>query len=119
VWDGVYNVDQAKRGAEQYSIFCTNCHGFDLQGDEMDVPAIAGDRFMKKWDRRPLKDLFDVMSTQMPEIAPGSLTRAVYTDLLAYLLQVNGFPSGMRALDGEPVTLAHTAFEQFEPNPSR
>jgi mono/diheme cytochrome c family protein len=119
VWEGVYSVEQAKRGGEQYAVFCTNCHQPDLQGDGMDVPGIADARFQKKWDRRSLKDLFEMMSKQMPEIAPGSLSRAVYTDLLAYILQVNGFPSGATPLDGEPDTLAGIAFEPFASSPPR
>jgi hypothetical protein len=119
VWDGVFSVEQAKRGGEQYEVFCTNCHQSDLQGDGMDVPGIADARFMKKWDRRSLKDLFEMMSTQMPEIAPGSLSRGVYTDLLAYILQANGFPSGVTSLDSETATLARIAFEEFPPASSR
>ena len=117
VWDGVYTLEQASRGRSQYVIFCTNCHRSELQGDEMDVPGIADDRFAEKWDGRTLQDLFAIMSKTMPEIAPGSLSKAVYTDLLSYLLQANGFPSAVTALGSEPESLGRIMFERFPPNP--
>jgi hypothetical protein len=38
------------------------------------------------------------MSTHMPLNAPGSLSKSQYLDVLAYLLAMNGYPSGPHEL---------------------
>jgi mono/diheme cytochrome c family protein len=119
VWDGVYAREQAKRGQEQYDVFCTSCHGSDMQGDGADVPALADTRFAKKWTGRTLKDLFELMSQRMPENKPGTLSKDAYADVLAYILQGNGFPAGVRPLPFEPGALARIVFEETAPESPR
>jgi mono/diheme cytochrome c family protein len=97
-WSGVYTSEQAKRGETQYDGQCAPCHQFDLQGDGLDVPALADERFRDKWDNRTLRRLFDVISKSMPQQDPGSLTPVVYADILAYILQKNEFPAGSETL---------------------
>lgn len=116
-WDGVYTAAQAKRGQEQYDVFCTNCHGADTQGDGADVPALNDARFARKWDRRTLRELFALMSQSMPENRPGSLSQEAYGDLLSFILQNNGFPSGATDLGHDPDSLASVVFEQTPPDP--
>ena len=43
---------------------------------------------------RPVGELFETISTLMPEADPGSLSPAEYAAIVAYLLQVNGYPAG-------------------------
>jgi cytochrome c5 len=117
VWDGVYTLAQAKRGQEQYDVFCTGCHGSDMQGDGADTPSLGDARFAKKWDRRTLKDLFVLMSQTMPENRPGTLGRETYSELLAYILQGNGFPNGTLELTSQPDELARIVFEETAPDP--
>lgn len=45
-----------------------------------------------------MSDLYDYVSTTMPLDHPGSLGAGAYTDLVAYLLKANGFPSGQTEL---------------------
>jgi mono/diheme cytochrome c family protein len=116
-WEGVYTLQQAKRGQEQYDISCANCHGSDMQGDGADVPALGDERFAKKWDRRTLKDLFSLMSQTMPENRPGSLSKEAYGNLLAYILQGNGFPNGVVELSRESDELARIVFDLTPPEP--
>jgi mono/diheme cytochrome c family protein len=117
VWDGVYTTAQAKRGQEHYDVYCTNCHGTDMQGDGADIPALNDARFAKKWDRRSLKELLDLISQRMPENMPASLSKEVYSDLLAYILANNGFPGGAKEIGREPDTLATIVFEETAPDP--
>jgi mono/diheme cytochrome c family protein len=98
VWNGVYTSEQAKRGETQYDEQCAACHQFDLQGDGLDVPALASDEFRDEWDGKTLRQMFDLLSKSMPQQDPGSLTPAVYADILAYILQKNEFPAGSQAL---------------------
>jgi cytochrome c5 len=115
VWEGVYTTAQATRGQEQYDVFCTGCHGSDMQGGT-DTPALVDTRFTKKWDRRTLKDLFELISQQMPENRPGTLSKDVYAEILSYILQGNGLPPGAAALPSQSDQLARIVFEETNPN---
>jgi mono/diheme cytochrome c family protein len=117
VWDGVYTPAQAKRGEEQYETFCSSCHGSDLQGDGADAAALAGPRFTTKWDGRTLGALFTVATQTMPQDAPGTLSPQAYGDLLAYILQANGFPDGEMELAHDADTLRRIVLEQTAPSP--
>jgi mono/diheme cytochrome c family protein len=96
--DGVFTTTQAVQGRQQYDVFCVQCHGPELEGGGVDIPALMGDKFVQKWSKRPLLDLFDLIKRNMPENDPGSLTDAAYAEVLAFLLQENGYPSGATAL---------------------
>ena len=117
VWDGVYTAAQAARGEKQFDTVCSSCHGSDLQGDGADAPPLAGMRFTKKWDGRNLRALFTVATETMPQDSPGTLDKDVYSDLLAYILQTNGFPEGSTELGHDPDDLGRIAFEQTPPSP--
>jgi S-disulfanyl-L-cysteine oxidoreductase SoxD len=109
---GVYTAEQALRGQQQYDVFCTGCHGPEMEGAGVDVPALAEERFVRKWSGRPLRDLFDLIKMTMPENAPGSLSDRASADLLAYILQANGFPAGPQSLDADRDRLATIVLEQ-------
>jgi hypothetical protein len=102
VWDGVYTVGQAKRGALKSGL-CTSCHGDSFEG--VLGPQLAGPAFTERWDGRTLGDIFDLIRLTMPDDAPGSLAREEYADLLAYILAVNKYPSGQTeiGIDVEPL----------------
>lgn len=108
---GIYTADQALRGQRQYDVFCTGCHGPEMEGAGVDVPALAESRFVQKWTGRSLRDLFDLIKMTMPENAPGSLSDRAYADLLAYILQANGFPAGSQSLDPDRVRLSSVLIE--------
>jgi mono/diheme cytochrome c family protein len=92
VWDGVYTSAQATRGGAVYASECSGCHRDGLP--ERVAPAADGGRFMDAWAEDSLKSLFTVIKTTMPQAAPGSLSDAAYTDIVAYILKENAFPSG-------------------------
>jgi mono/diheme cytochrome c family protein len=103
VWDGVYTSAQAARGGAVYATECSGCHRGGLP--ERTAPAAEGGRFMAAWAEDNLESLFTVIKTTMPQSAPGSLTDAEYTDIVAYILDQNAFPPGSEeltpaALDG-------------------
>jgi mono/diheme cytochrome c family protein len=102
--DGVYTAEQAGRGNTAYVERCSSCHAEDLRGNS-NAPSLVGSSFLFLWEDRTLEELFATIRTQMPTNAPGSLSVQTYLDVLAYVLSANGFPEGMRELDGEPDAL--------------
>lgn len=96
VWDGVYTLNQAKRGALKSGL-CTSCHGDGFEGGG--APQLVGPEFLEQWEGRTVADLFDLIRLTMPDDAPGSLAREEYADLVAYILAVNKFPTGASEID--------------------
>jgi len=91
VWDGVYTLGQAKRGALKSGL-CVECHGDGFVGGP--APELAGADFAANWEGRSVGDLFDLIRLTMPDNDPGALSREEYADLVAYILSVNKFPTG-------------------------
>ena len=111
--DGVYVVDQAKRGQAQYRKRCVLCHLDGGQGREgepeivgqsleregdAEAPAVAGDAFLKKWNGHSARELYDRLASTMPVGGAGSLTPEEYADVLAFLFELNKLPAGQQAL---------------------
>ena len=91
VWDGVYTLAQAKRGALKSGL-CTECHGDGFENGP--APQLVGPEFLARWERRSVGDLLDLIRLTMPDNDPGALPREQYADLVAYILAVNKFPTG-------------------------
>ena len=85
VLDGVFTPAQASRGEGTFRRVCAACH---------DTGEFSGGRFRLTWVGRTTGDLFDTISTLMPEGDPGSLSPAEYASVVAYLLHLNGYPAG-------------------------
>jgi mono/diheme cytochrome c family protein len=101
VRDGVYSDEQSRRGEAQYVEHCKRCHLRDLSGDYgEDAPALVGEEFLSNWTNWTLGDLFDFMQTEMPPKRKDrrNLTADTYADILAYILERNGFPEGAAEL---------------------
>jgi mono/diheme cytochrome c family protein len=93
---GVYTEEQATRGRDTYQMQCKSCH----------TPAShTGPTFASWWDRKPLSDLYQFVTTRMPKNEPGSLQPDEYADLIAYLLKLNDLPSGSEPLPADSVAL--------------
>ena len=116
VWDGVFTEPQAARGAESYRYFCATCHSPDLEGDAgRDIPALYGDEFVRGWNRRTIKDLFDLLRKAMPKDSPGSLKEETYADIVAFLLQANEFPAGAQELPIDVAALERIRIDTAPP----
>lgn len=101
VWNGVYTDGQAARGRAFYEgARCAGCHGVSLEGGRAGRPdpPLRGEQFMERWREDSLQSLYTLMSTLMPRNDPGILTDEQYVDILAYLLQSNGFPTASTEL---------------------
>ena len=66
------------------------CHGVSLAGGG--GPALVGASFTPAGTT--IGSVFKIVSQQMPASAPGSLTHTQYEDIMAYILQKNGYPAG-------------------------
>ncbi len=90
---GVFSDAQAARGKAQYSQKCAACHMADLSGNGSATP-LAGGSFTQSWNGHTMDELFNVISTTMPQGNAGGLSPDAYADIIAYMLKVNGLPSG-------------------------
>ena len=90
---GVYTAAQAARGAKTFDSQCSMCHREGAAG-----AVLAGERFARAFGDATLETVFTTIKTTMPRTAPGSLSDAEYTDIVAHLLRLNSYPDGMNEL---------------------
>ena len=50
--------------------------------------------FTDAWRRRTARDLYREIRRTMPDDRPGSLAPQLYADVIAYMLELNGYPAG-------------------------
>lgn len=93
-----FTAEQSKAGASVYASQCSVCHGSQLQGKT--GPALAGTDFHSsiEYSKMSGKQLYQFISSQMPYNKPGSLTDTQYQQIVAYILDKNGFPAGKQLL---------------------
>jgi mono/diheme cytochrome c family protein len=114
--DGYYTAAQAEAGEAVYDGTCAICHGPAFKGGS--APALSGKEFLSvsKYQKITAYYFFRFMSVEMPKTAPGSLTKEQYLNLTAYLLHVNGYPSGSHRLTADRDELEGI---KIEPQPPR
>ena len=103
VVQGQYTEAQAAAGAEIYRQNCSGCHQPDLAGQNEALPLV-GSSFMSTWRDRSIADIYTLTRGTMPRGAPRSLSNDAYAQLVAYMLQANGAPSGALPLDPTSAT---------------
>ena len=96
VKDGVYTAAQADRGETLFGGSCASCHN---------PKDFTGKEFLDKWQGKQLFELFDTIKATMPMDSPGSLKPEQYADTVAYLLEMNAFPTGSDELKAEDEVL--------------
>ena len=113
VRDGVFSERQVDRGRRVYLRSCEHCHGSSLEGnDTAEIPALVYDSFFRQWNGRTVADLFEHLSRSMPADDRGSLTPGNYVDVLAFVLESNGFPAGPSDLPEKPEELSAITIER-------
>jgi len=94
--DRVFSVAQAERGEQRFKISCSSCH----------TPgSFGGGTFAERWEGQTMADVFDYVSSAMPENDPGGLKKDEYADVLAYILRINAYPAGNDELPADSVEL--------------
>jgi cytochrome c5 len=96
IWQGVYSAAQAERGKTNYNASCLRCHGDKLQGNT--APALSGDRFFTTWGSEPIASLFAKIRDTMPPNFGTSIDDQTKLDIVSYILQTNGYPTGATEL---------------------
>jgi mono/diheme cytochrome c family protein len=89
-----YSADQARQGMAVFGDRCVSCHGDDMTGGVGGGPPLTGDYFFGLWGEQSLSSVYSFIKSTMPEDNPGSLSNSQVTQVLAYILQFNGFPAG-------------------------
>lgn len=93
----IYTDAQAKTGAQDFAQNCAMCHGANLEGGA--GPALIGQAFASASNNYTVGAIFTELSQQMPAGQPGSLSHTQYEDIMAYILQKNGYPAGATAIN--------------------
>jgi cytochrome c len=93
---GWYTTEQAASGAKAYQKACAGCHGPKLEGGM--GPALVGKQFWRAYGGKKISTLWPAVHTQMPMMAPGSVSARNSLNIMAFLLQENGLPSRSRPL---------------------
>lgn len=96
-----FTVSQAERGVNHVLQHCAACHGTDLRGGGQGAPPLAGEYFESAWGGQTMDALFAYTRSTMPMGDPGSLTRTAYLEIMAYVLQENGYEPGDEPLTQE------------------
>lgn len=104
--DGVYTLAQANRGKDVFAGLCQSCH----------TPTVhAGPPFRNKWFGHTLGELFGYMRREMPKANPGSLSDEEYALLVAYLMRINGMPTGQTPLAADSAALHRIRIDSVPP----
>lgn len=88
VADGVFTQAQVDAGKQVYDSTCKACHNQRFYRDTL-----------RSWNNQPLLYLWENILGTMPADNPGSLMLDEYTDVIAYILHEQGFPTGETTLD--------------------
>lgn len=103
-----FTAEQALRGKVAYAAGCVTCHGAALKGSY--GPPLAGPVFDSRWRGKSVGALWRHTHDRMPPSRPATLGEDTYTDLVAYMLSVNGIatgndklPSDLGALDEQVI----------------
>lgn len=91
-----FSAKQVSDGNRSYDAYCAVCHGSTLTNGTFGTP-LGGEYFQGKWNGKSVGAFFTKSKT-MPPAAPASLPDAVYADIVAYILERNGFKAGEAAM---------------------
>ena len=97
--DGVFTKAQADRASAQFTKMCADCHAFDVaQRKKPGDVVLGGPLFLKAWNGRTLQEMVTTIVMTMPSDGSGEVTEPEGLDLVAYILQQNGYPAGSSPL---------------------
>lgn len=93
---------QVAQGKSAYEHNCKDCHGSTLDNGEFGGAPLRGSYFRNRWGSGSLANLYAYTKNKMPPDRPGVLSDKVYTELVAYILQANGYEPGGKELPADP-----------------
>jgi mono/diheme cytochrome c family protein len=98
---GVFTAEQAKNGERAFQAKCASCHGEDLHSTDPEAPDLTDGAFKFGWQGKTIANRFEQIRGSMPYGNARSLDDQTYLDIVAYILQFNGIPSGAQKLEPE------------------
>lgn len=102
VYAGVYTSDQANRGEDTHRRSCAACHS---------TSEWQHGRLLSGWSGESVYELVNYLRNIMPMDAPGSLSVQEYTDIFAFVLELNSVPSGESELASDEERLRQIVIE--------
>jgi len=103
--DKVFAKAQATRGSDLYAKHCDRCHDpAKVPPGKKPGPPTIGPKFIETWQDRTLGELFGSILNTMPSDGSITLTADQTLDVVAYMLQANGFPDGPTDLKNDDAT---------------
>ena len=100
--EGIYTKAQADGDKKQFDKICADCHPFTVAAKKKpkDLP-LGEEPFFEQWTGRPLTELVTLIALTMPNDGSAVVTEEEAVDLVAYILQQNGYPAGSKPLTKE------------------
>jgi len=108
---GVFTAEQAKKGETAYQASCAGCHGTDLRSTDSEAPDLTEGIFQFGWSGKSVAETFEQIRRTMPVDNPRSLDDQTYLDILAFIFQFNGVPSGNQKLEPNLAALQQIVIE--------
>lgn len=102
IYAGIYSAEQARRGESVQEKECGTCH---LPDDWSDG------RLLMSFTGQSAYDFVEQIRTTMPMDSPGRLSYEQYTDIFAFILQMNGIPAGTDELPADEQKLTELRME--------
>jgi cytochrome c-type protein NapC len=94
--EGWYTVEQAATGSGIFQHSCSPCHGANLEGGA--GPALIGSSWRQLYTGAKLLAPWGEIKGPMAAYAGAKFTTQQSLDILAFLLQKNGYPAGRTPL---------------------
>ncbi len=113
--DGVYSKAQADAAKAQFDTLCADCHAFTVAAKKKPDDLPLGDEpFFKNWEGKAVSELVSVIVLTMPNDGSAVIGEDEALNLMAYVLQQNGFAPG-----DAPLTRVRAAAVLARPKTSR
>ena len=97
-----FTREQADRGHALYRRACQNCHGSNLDNGQFGGAPLVGSYFARHWGEGTLAALYGYLRARMPPDRPGRLSEESDADLVAFLLERNGYQPTSADLPTDP-----------------
>ena len=88
-----FTAAQAAAGKTAYNSSCAVCHGSTMTNGTFGTP-LAGAYFKNAWFGKTVAKFYERAQKTMPPAAPASLPKESYANIVAYILDMNGFKAG-------------------------
>ena len=89
-----FSVAQAERGQTPTCSAAPCATASNLDDGDFGGAPLRGSWFRDHWGSGSVATLFSYVQTQMPPDNPGGLNDTTYADILAFILQRNGYKAG-------------------------